>query len=235
MIAGASSSHQPEKTEQRRKFTLSQGSFTSSSDGTDIVSAGSPLPNTLEEFMLRVLIALVMLTGPASAFAQDVFTPQDSGLKVGQKVRILLDGACAGAPCQAEVVKGKIAELSTTSLVVDAGRSRHELDATRIQFVERSKDGIWNGVLVGFVVGFSVGFVAVLSDGCDPGQWCLFDGPSFAAGFGLLTGGIGAGIGAVTDAAISNHRVVFARTTFGAVASTTAGAPSRAVGFRVRF
>lgn len=182
--------------------------------------------------MLRLALALLVLVGPASAFAQDVFTPQHSNLKAGQKVKVLMDGACGDTSCPPELVKGKIIDFTPESILVDSGRLRRELEAARIQFVERSRDGIWNGVLIGFAVGFSLGFVSVLADGCDPGQWCLFDGPSFAAAVGLLGGGIGAGVGAATDAMIAPHRVVYARLP---TPTRMDGSQARTVGFRVRF
>ncbi|MGB2715585.1 MAG: hypothetical protein WBC51_15490 [Vicinamibacterales bacterium] len=185
--------------------------------------------------MLRLTIALLLLAGPTSAFAQEIFSPSDSDLRIGQKVRVLVDGTCAAAPCPSLLVKGKIAELASASLVVDEGPSQQELAAATIQFVERPRDRIWNGVLVGFAVGLSIGFVSVLADGCSPGEWCLFDGPSFAAAVGLLGGGIGAGVGAVTDAAISNHRVIFTRTAVPATNSSQGTASARGFSVRVRF
>jgi hypothetical protein len=186
--------------------------------------------------MLRLSLALLLLAAPASATAQDLFTPHTSGLKHGQKVRILLDAECGNPPCPREVVKGRVTDLTATSIVVADGRKRHELQASRIQFVERSKDRIWNGVLIGFAAGFSLGFVSVLADGCSPGEWCLFDGPSFGAAVGLLTGGIGAGVGALTDAAISRPRVVFARTTPQMAKANAPHAPlTRGIRISVRF
>lgn len=182
--------------------------------------------------MLRLTIAFLLLA-PTSAFAQEVLSPLESDLKIGQKVRVLIDGRCPAAPCPGELVTGRIAELAANSLVVDEGHSRRELSATAIRFVERPRDRIWNGVLIGFAVGFSIGFVGVLADGCAPGAWCLFDGPSFAAAVGLLSGGLGAGVGAVTDAAISNRRVIFARTA--AQAGPRAAASTGAISFSVRF
>jgi hypothetical protein len=161
--------------------------------------------------MSRFSMAFVLLLMSTSVRAQDTFTPLTSGLKVGQKVRILVDGTCGTAECPGEVVKGKIKEMAAESLVVDDGHARRELPAVNVRFVERPKDRIWNGVLAGFGVGFGVGFVSVMTDGCDPGEWCILDGPSFAAAVGLFGGAIGAGVGALTDFAISNRRVVFAR------------------------
>lgn len=172
--------------------------------------------------MSRLSIALGVLLVPATLGAQEVFTPLESGLKVGQKIYVFVDVPCAAEPCPGEFVKGKITQLTESSLVVDDGRLGHDLRAFDVRRVERPKDRIWNGVLSGFGIGFGVGFVAVMSDGCAPGKWCIFDGPSFAAAAGLFTGGIGAGIGALTDAAISGRRVVFDRSAAGSVSTSIA-------------
>jgi hypothetical protein len=182
--------------------------------------------------MLRLSIALILLAGPASAFGQDVFAPGASGLRIGQRVTVLIDGTCVSTPCPTRLVTGKVTELSAQSLVVDDGREQRELAATTIAFVERPRDRIWNGALIGFAVGFSIGFVGVLADSCDRGEWCPFGGPSFASAVGLLTGGIGAGVGAVTDAVIPNRRVIFARNAPSAQSASSGAAP---VTFSVRF
>ena len=178
--------------------------------------------------MLRLVIVLVLLTGPASAFAQEVFAPPDSDLRIGQKVRVLVDAACTTAPCPGELVKGKLTELSATSIVVDDGHGRRELAAAKIAFLERPRDRIWDGALLGFAAGFTFGFVSVMVDPCD-GWFC---GPGFASAVGLFTGGIGAGVGVVTDALMSNRRVVFARSPAKASPSTV---PVRGISYSVRF
>jgi len=184
--------------------------------------------------MSRLSIALVVLLSPAAVAAQESFNPLASGLKVGQKVYVLLDAPCAAEPCPGEFVRGKIAKLTDSALVVHDGPVRHELSAFEVRRIERPKDRIWNGVAAGFAIGFGIGFVAVMSDGCEPGQWCIFDGPSFAAAAGLLSGGIGAGIGALTDFAISGRRVVFDRASArGAIATISPLAGPRLGGVRV--
>jgi hypothetical protein len=145
---------------------------------------------------------------------------------------VLIDGTCTSTPCPAELIKGKVSELSTSSLVIDDGRVRHDLAVAKIAFVERRRDPIWNGMLIGFAVGFTAGFVAVY-DGDECGGWfCGFSGPGFAAGVGLLSGGIGAGVGALTDAVTTDRRIIFARSP--AKAPPTAQS-ARGIGFTVRF
>jgi hypothetical protein len=161
--------------------------------------------------MQRLWSIVVLVLVPALAYGQELFAPTEAGLTVGQKVRVVVDVSCPTETCAAAAVSGKIAKLSPESLVVDDGRMRHEFAALDVQRVERPKDRIWNGTLTGFGVGFGAGFVAAMADSCEAGQWCIFDGPSFAAAVGLFTGAIGAGIGALTDALISNPRLVFDR------------------------
>jgi len=161
--------------------------------------------------MSRLFLATVLLVVPATLGAQETFTPLAAGLKPGEKVRILVDAPCATAACPSRLVTGRIAELTATSLVLNDGRDRRELPAGEVRYVERPKDRIWNGVVAGFAVGFGAGFVTAIADGCDSNYGCLFDGPGFAAAVGLFFGGIGAGVGGITDALISRPRVVFVR------------------------
>ena len=186
--------------------------------------------------MVRVTLVLALLVSPSSVSAQAAFAPQSSGLKEGQRIRVLFEGRCANAPCAPQLVKGKIAELSAASIVIDDGRGYYEVASNDVLLVERPRDRIWNGVLIGFAVGFSIGFVGVLADGCGPGEWCIFDGPEFAAAFGLLSGGIGAGVGAIADAVIADPRLVFARPPGNSKAvGSHPRAFARGVSFSVRF
>jgi hypothetical protein len=181
--------------------------------------------------MVRLLLALMLLVTPASAFGQDMFAPGDSDLRIGQKVRVLIDGTCPSAPCPAELIKGRVSELSTSSLVIDDGRVRRELPVAKIAFVEGPRDRIWNGVLAGFAVGFTIAFVSVIADPCD--GFCPFNGTEFAAALGLFSGGIGAGVGAIMDASKSHPRILFARSR--PTARLSPVTPSRGLSFSVRF
>ena len=183
--------------------------------------------------MQRLLVALVLLSAPASASAQHVFAPNDSDLRIGQRIRVLIDGACTSTPCPPELVKGKLAELSETSIVVDDGRGRREVAAATIAFVERPRDRIWDGVLIGFALGFTCAFVSAMAEDPCEGFICPFSGPGFAAAVGLLSGGVGAGIGAITDASMSDERIVFARSA--PAANSPRIASGRGISFSVRF
>lgn len=186
--------------------------------------------------MWRITLVLTLLVSPTSVFAQAVFAPQSSGLKAGHRIRVLFEAPCANEHCPPELVKGKIIDLSAASIVIDDGRGHYEVASNDILLVERPRDRIWNGVLIGFAVGFSIGFVGVLADGCGAGEWCIFDGPEFAAAVGLLSGGIGAGIGAITDAVIADPRLIFARPpSHSRAASSHPRAVARGVSFSVRF
>jgi hypothetical protein len=165
-------------------------------------------------------LVVVLLLVPATLRAQETFTPLQSGLKVGQKISVMVDVPCPTAECGEELVKGRIAKLDETSIAIHDGRASRQLHSVDVRRIERPKDRVWNGVGYGFAVGFSAGFIAVISDGCNPGEWCILHGPSVATGLGLLAGGVGAGIGALTDAAISKRRVIFDRSRSSAMSAS---------------
>jgi hypothetical protein len=164
------------------------------------------MPRILPAFVLVLVLVLL----PAAVFAQE-FSPLASGLKVGQRVYLVVDAPCTESGCGGEFVDGRILELTPSSIVIKDGAGRHDLRLLDVRRVERHGDRIWNGILAGFGVGFGAGFLTVIADSCDSNEWCPFSGPEFAAAFGLLTGAVGAGIGAITDALISGRRVVFDR------------------------
>ena len=185
--------------------------------------------------MSRLYLAVVLFIVPATLWAQEAFTPLDSGLRVGETIHALVDAPCPTKACPGELVKGKVAKLSDALLVVDDGRNRRELAAPDVRYIERPRDRIWNGLLAGFAVGFAVGFGSVMLDSCEP---CLVDASSFAAAAGILGGGIGAGVGAITDAMISRQRVVFVRPATSRVVTSIApdvGVHSGGFSLTVRF
>ena len=193
------------------------------------------LPSVRGGTMSRLYLAVVLFIVPATLRAQEAFTPLDSSLKVGERIHVLVDGPCATDACPGELVQGKVAKLSDASLVVDDGRKRHELAAPDIRYIERPRDRIWNGLLAGFAVGVAVGVGSVMFDSCEP---CLVDSSSFAAAVGILGGGIGAGVGAITDALISRKRVVFVRPATSRVVTSIApgiGVHGGGISLAVRF
>ena len=188
--------------------------------------------------MSRLYLAVVLFIVPATLRAQEAFTPLDSGLTVGETIHVLVDAPCATKACPGELVKGKVAKLSDASLVVDDGGLKPaRVGGAGCSLFERPTDRIWNGLLAGFVVGFAVGFGSVMLDGCER-EPCLFDSSSFAAAAGIVGGGIGAGVGAITDALISRQRVVFVRPATSRVVTSIApgvGVHSGGVSLTVRF
>ena len=181
--------------------------------------------------MQRLFVAFALLFVPASLEAQETFAPLDAGLKVGEKVHVLVDAPCAAQKCSGELVKGRIAELSAESVVLSDGSNHRQVAVADVSYVERPADRLWNGVLAGFGVGFGAGFVAASAD-C--GSGCIFDGPGVATAVGLLFGGVGAGVGAISDALISRPRVVFVRSATGArVTTVTPMVGTKGSGIRV--
>jgi hypothetical protein len=110
---------------------------------------------------------------------------------------------------QGREIKGKVRDLSATSLLLDAGGTPQDLQAARVATIRlQPKDSLQNGVLWGALAGFVGG---ALSCGANPE--CAGDdgGASITAMLGLVGAAAGAGIGAGVDAAIKGPRLVIYR------------------------
>jgi hypothetical protein len=102
-------------------------------------------------------------------------------------------------------VRGKLAELSGTTLVLDVSGAHHALQAIDIDTIrKRGPDSLKNGALTGLAIGAGVFGLAI---GAATGHG------TYAVAGALLYGGIGAGIGAGVDALIEGQRIVYARST----------------------
>jgi hypothetical protein len=115
-----------------------------------------------------------------------------------------------------ETLRGRVVSLDEDGLELAIGRTRQVVPLGELERVERPKDRIWNGALIGYGLGFVTGAVVVLSDPCTPKPGAFinpcFNSPEFAVALGgLITGPIGMGIGAITDAIARKPRVVFDR------------------------
>jgi hypothetical protein len=102
-----------------------------------------------------------------------------------------------------ERVRGKLADLSATTLVLDLSGLHRTLQVTEVDVIQkRGPDSLKNGALTGLAVGaglFGVAIGAATRSG------------TYAAVGALFYGGIGAGIGAGVDALIEGQRVIYAR------------------------
>ena len=101
-------------------------------------------------------------------------------------------------------VRGRLTDISPTSLGVDVSGKRREflqLDIDRI--ARKDDDSLANGALIGLVIGAGLGAVVLgaIDDGPD-GGWVVLGS--------FLYGGIGAGIGVGIDALVRGERVIFA-------------------------
>jgi hypothetical protein len=102
-------------------------------------------------------------------------------------------------------ITGTLARLSSSVLVLDAGRQTVELresDVTAIR--QRRSDSLQNGALIGLGVGAGLFLAAVAgADDLDLSGW--------AAIGALECAGLGAGIGAGVDALITRRQVIYER------------------------
>jgi len=115
--------------------------------------------------------------------------------------------------------KGRLGDLSSASLdllvrkVGPDGRetlvSQGRLSETDVRQISRQRrDPVWKGLLIGAAV---VGGPWLLA--CNPAtDWCYYnDGANLYRAAALITTGIGAGIGALIDAAINERTMVYYR------------------------
>ena len=171
--------------------------------------------------MCRIgLILAIALVLPATASAQRADASASGlelNLKPGERVivtgRVSCREALSLAPDTAATedpatctAMGK-ATLGADRLVV-LGRVRYTFPLDAIERVERPRDRIWNGAAIGYAAGFLP--LALMEIDCRrrPGCW---EGLGLAIGT-VITGPIGFGIGALTDALIGRPRLVYSRT-----------------------
>ncbi|MEO5741259.1 MAG: hypothetical protein ABIS29_11755 [Vicinamibacterales bacterium] len=99
-------------------------------------------------------------------------------------------------------LRGKLVDLSASSLVLVASGTRRLFQDTEVSTIEkRGADSLKNGALIGLSIGAGL-FGPVI--GAVTGDWGL------AAAGALFYGGIGMGIGAGGDALIEGPRVIYA-------------------------
>ena len=103
-------------------------------------------------------------------------------------------------------VRGKLVQLSATSLVLDVSRALRQFQESDIRTIERSGDSLKNGALIGFAVGGGLAAYAVTASLPSDD----FNGDEYIMAVPIF-GGIGAAIGTGIDALIRGNRVVYAR------------------------
>jgi hypothetical protein len=139
--------------------------------------------------ILAFFVTLVVAV-PARAAAQEPvrsFDQLNTRLKVGDTVWV--------TDASGREVKGKLSELSTTSLTLSAGEDRRSFQGPDVRaVVERPRDSLKFGALLGLGIGIGTGLAITVAVGDA-------DVAGAALGIGML-GAMGAGIGAGIDAAI---------------------------------
>lgn len=99
-------------------------------------------------------------------------------------------------------LRGKLAELSAASLVLDVSGTRRVFPGTDVDIIEkRGSDPLKNGALIGLSIGAGVFGPAI---GATTRDW------RFGMLAAVLYGGIGAGIGVGVDALIEGQHVIYA-------------------------
>jgi hypothetical protein len=157
-------------------------------------------------------VMLLSVGFPLTARAQAVATSFDelrSLVRPGESIDVI--------DAKGRTTRGKLGALSTSSLELLArdtapdGSERFipqkPLGESDIrQIVVRRRDPVWKGTLIGAAV---VGGPWLLL--CNPAtDWCYYnDGANLYRGLALITTGIGAGIGALIDAAINPRTTVY--------------------------
>ena len=124
------------------------------------------------------------------------------------ETRVFLGDAVRVIDINEQAIDGRLQRISADSLalVVDGGlRELSEVNIREIR--KRSPDRWWNGALIGAGIGVGTG-VATAAAVCEGGAECTAWGTALLAP-GLA--GMGAGIGALIDFAISKFDTVYVR------------------------
>ena len=158
--------------------------------------------------MRGFLIVVIALAAAGPAAAQDVvgaFADLRKMVKQGHTVFVTDD--------KGERTKGKITELSDTSLQIMTGGIRGRtltFNADRVARVSRA-DSRWNGFVIGAIAGAVPGLI--LGHGFK--QWCINESGSHCdnqyAYWGGFLGLVGGGIGAAIDGVIDGQTLVYRR------------------------
>lgn len=151
----------------------------------------------------RVVVLSMLVLGTAgTATAQELAGSFD-------QLRVLVKpGDTVSVAEQAgRVTRGRITELSPSSLVLVTNGTRRELREADINTIrQRRDDSLANGAGWGLLVGGGLGLLAGLSVASEYEEGAGWALPFF----GLIYGGIGTGVGVGIDALIRGERVIYA-------------------------
>ena len=153
--------------------------------------------------MLHVvrIVALITLVA-ASAEAQELagtFDQLQVLVKPGDTLTVTDDAG--------ERIRGKLSQLSTSSLVLNVSGTQREFQSDEVKRIEkRGPDSLKNGALIGLAIGAGIAGLGIAasvnSSDADAGLFVIA---------GLIYSGIGAGIGVGIDALVEGRRVIYAR------------------------
>jgi len=137
-----------------------------------------------------VAATMTLALAPAKAAAQEPVASFDllnGRLKPGDTVWVT-DG-------KGREIKGRVATLDPSGLTLNGGQGSLTIRADEVRVVrQRVRDSLLNGTLIGFGAGFLVGSAANAEVGVSDAGWCL------------MFGGIGAGLGALVDGLIPGEK-----------------------------
>ncbi len=103
-----------------------------------------------------------------------------------------------------ERLRGKLSDLSDTSLVLEVSGARRLFQEAQVSTIEkRGSDSLKNGALIGLAIGGGL---------FGPALGVMTDEWAYVVTGALVYGGIGAGIGAGVDALIEGPRIIYAAT-----------------------
>ena len=93
-----------------------------------------------------------------------------------------------------KISKGRIDSLTDTSLVVESSEKITTIEVNRIGYI-KTKRSAGNNILWGAAIGTGFGAISGFATGGENEWWGQGEG---AAGFGIIFGAMGSGIGAIT-------------------------------------
>jgi len=152
--------------------------------------------------MLRIgrIVACVFFAA-TSAQAQEL-----AGTFEQLRVLVKAGDALTVAGTAGQPVRGKLVNLSSSSLILNVSGTNHEFQKVDVNTItKRGSDSLKNGALIGMAVGGSLAAVGIALTVAEGGA----DAALFV-GAALVYSGIGAGIGAGIDALIEGQRVIYA-------------------------
>jgi len=147
-----------------------------------------------------VACVFLLLVTPNHSGAQDVAHDfDDLRVKTGTAIELL--------DTSGRTIRGRFLTVDGDSLtVITDDRAAERIDESSTAIISRMGDSVWSGMLAGFGVGLGYTIGVGIAEGC---VWnCKGFGPGFGGAL-MVYGGIGAGIGTLTDWLVHGRTEVF--------------------------